>query len=130
MTREEAKDFLPIITAFAEGKTIEVMNTSGHWDEINIPNFDVDPKKYRIKPKPKYRPFRNVEECWQEMQKHQPFGWLKMKSTESVYCTLTRISNGMAAVGINKVSFYYTMLYDNYTFADGAPFGVKNIKEE
>ena len=37
MTREEAKDFLPIITAFAEGKTIEVMNTSGHWDEINIP---------------------------------------------------------------------------------------------
>ena len=51
-----------------------------------------------------------------------------MKSTESVYCTLTRISNGVAAVGINKVSFYYTMLYDNYTFADGTPFGIKKEK--
>lgn len=45
MTKEQAKELLPIITAFAEGKTIEVMNISGHWDEINIPNFDVDPKK-------------------------------------------------------------------------------------
>lgn len=115
MTREEAKDFLPIITAFAEGKTIEVMNTSGHWDEINIPNFDVDPKKYRIKQKPKYRPFKDAEECWNEMQKHQPFGWVKYKSERSKYSIYCNVDNNAD----------FEVDFDDYEFADGTPFGVK-----
>ena len=23
-----------------------------------------------------YRPFENIKECWEEMLKHQPFGWI------------------------------------------------------
>lgn len=26
---------------------------------------------------PSYRPFKNQEECWNEMLKHEPFGWVK-----------------------------------------------------
>ena len=130
MTREEAKKLLPIITAFAEGKTIEVMNTSGHWDEINIPNFDVDPKKYRIKPKPKYRPFKDAEECWNGMLKHQPFGWVKSKgdSTTDKFMLISGVSDKDATIG-DSFDFIYDDFLKYYVFADGTPFGVKTEEE-
>lgn len=79
MTREEAKELLPIIQAFADGKTIEIYD--GEWNTIPFedPHFDCKPSCYRIKPEPKYRPFKTKEECWNEMLKHQPVGWLKSK---------------------------------------------------
>ena len=53
-----------------------------------------DKKSYlHIKPKQGYRPFKNAEECWQEMMKHQPFGWVKMKGTESKYYMLKCIAS-------------------------------------
>lgn len=126
MTKEQAKLLLPIITAFAEGKTIEVMNTSGHWDEINIPNFDVDPKKYRIKPKPKYRPFKDAEECWAEMLKHQPFGWIKSKddSTTNIFIPIAGVENEDITVA-NGISFTYDDFLECYVFADDTPCGAK-----
>lgn len=127
MTREEAKDLLPIITAFAEGKTIEVNNISGHWEEINFPKFDVDSKKYRIKSKPKYRPFKDAEECWAEMLKHLPFGWVKdMDGSKFIIETVN--SDGSLYVSDDGTCYFSEML-KNYTFADGTPFGVK-IEEE
>ena len=78
MTREEIKELLPIMQAFAEGKKIQFRCKTGEW--LNILNkfdFTLSPDDYRIKPEPKYRPFKNQEECWNEMLKHQPFVWLK-----------------------------------------------------
>lgn len=79
MTREEAKELLPIIQAFAEGKTIQVKGPDNRWYDYEGKNcklkFDSRVQDYCIKPK--YRPFKNAEECWQEMLKHQPFGWVK-----------------------------------------------------
>lgn len=43
------------------------------WTEIKEIGY-CDNIEYRIKPEPKYRPFKDAKECWQEMQKHQPFG--------------------------------------------------------
>ena len=86
MTREEIKELLPIIQAFAEGKQIEVKRKNewfGIGDDIY---FSESPSDYRIKPEPKYRPFKNQEECWNEMLKHQPFGWLKsIRKQEKVH---------------------------------------------
>ncbi len=93
MNRNQAKEFYPILQAFAEGKIIETRRkptadnngvTKDGWFEFNDWTemkeleywADMD---YRIKPKPKCRPFKNAEECWAEMQKHQPFGWVKDK---------------------------------------------------
>ena len=81
MTREEAKKMLPILVAFAEGKTIQSRCIKGDkslWYDDEDPSFD-DDFEYRIKPEPKYRPFKDAEECWQEMLKHQPFGVVKDK---------------------------------------------------
>lgn len=133
MTREEAKAFYPILQAFAEGKVIEArtdpnvvgkgledmndwteMNEIEHWNNI----------QYRVKPEPTYRPFKDAKECWQEMLKHQPVGFMKFKDTESGYYMLTGIARGLG-VGINDSLFSYDRVFDDYTFADGLPFGVK-----
>ena len=121
MTREQAKRLLPIIQAFAEGKTIQ--QTDGYdWYDLDDPDFMANSISYRIKPEPKYRPFKNAEECWQEMQKHKPFGWVK---TDDWYCAIKEIRPTCAFChGCGDV-FYYTDMVKQINFADGTPFGVK-----
>lgn len=122
MTREQAKELLPIITAYVEGKTIEVKDRQNNWNKIKDPNFDEYPMLYRIKPEPKYHPFKNVEECWQEMQKHQPFGWVKstlFKDLDLVKRVTTLY------VEINRDIIDYKDALEKFTFADDTPFGVK-----
>lgn len=133
MTREEAKAFYPILQAFSEGKVIEIrtdpnvvskgLEDMNYWTEMNeIEHWNNI--QYRVKPEPTYRPFANAEECWNEMLKHQPFGFMKFKDTESGYYMLTGIARGVG-VGINDSLFSYDRVFDDYTFADGLPFGVK-----
>ena len=126
MTREEVKEMLPVLQAFADGKTIESRCIKGDkslWYDDEDPSFDND-FEYRLKPEPRYRPFRDAKECWAEMQKHKPVGFMKFKDTESGYYMLTGISRGVG-VGINDSLFSYDRVFDDYTFADGTPFGVK-----
>ena len=67
MTREEAKELLPIIQAWVEGKTLEYYNDDiGEWQVVTKTVF-INPNKYRIKPESRYRPFKSQEECWNEM---------------------------------------------------------------
>lgn len=142
MDRNQAKEFYPILQAFAEGKTIETRRKPttdnngvtkdgwyefNDWTEMKELEYWVN-VEYRIKPEPKYRPFANAEECWQEMKKHQPVGFMKFKDTESGYYMLTSIARGVG-VGINDSLFSYDRVFDDYTFANGTPFGVK-IEEE
>ena len=131
MNREQAKKLLPIIQAFAEGKTIEIRSNSkynpGEWIETATPTFDIKSHEYRIKPGPKYRPFNDAEECWQEMLKHQPFGWIKDKQDGS-YVLITNVNDDEDSGGMSINSnggWNFVGLMDNYTFADGTPFGIK-----
>ena len=131
MTREEAKELLPIKQAFAEGKTIEIYDrTDEEWNTMTFkdPDFDCGLSCYRIKPEPKYRPFKNQEECWNEMLKHQPFGWLKGKMSKNI----SRIGNIYINKEIwitwatNEKNIYSASdLFNNFTFIDDTPFGIK-----
>lgn len=128
MNREQAKKILPIIQAFVKGKTIEFRERGCTlWAESISPIFNFAIFEYRIKPEPKYRLFKDAEECWQEIQKHQPFGWVKDKEKEN-YAFITAIRNdskiGEISVGGNTY-MDLSELMDNYTFADGTPFGIK-----
>ena len=128
MNRNQAKELLPIIQAYAEGKAIESRCIKGDkslWYDDEDPSFDND-LEYRIKPEPKYRPFKNAEECWQEMLKHQPFGWIKPKSDDVIgkFMLIDSLMDKVVTVRTN-VRFKYHELLEHYTFADGTPFGVK-----
>ena len=102
MTREEAKRLLPIIKAFADGKTLQYRVSPSiprpynrdvsylkEWfdlDEDKCDGFCCDGTiNYRIKPETKYRPFKSQEECWNEMLKHHPLGYIKGKAIKNIF---------------------------------------------
>lgn len=123
MDREQLKELLPIIQAAVEGKAIEFRDSDHkYWQELTVPAFNLDVYKYRIKPEPKYRPFANAEECWQEMQKHQPFGWIKASHGKFL---IIGFKNNVIAFGRNDNWQDYNYIFKSYTFADGTPFGIK-----
>ena len=122
MTREEAKHFWPIIKAYSEGKTIEYLLSEGKWAAINEDFlFDNSHERYRVKQETKYRPFTSKEECWEEMQKHQPVGWLIGKvSGLPIYIPFVLYNS----LFIHDTKLTYEEAMGQYTFADGTPFGV------
>lgn len=122
MTRKEAKELLPIVQAFADGKTVQVFNIDKMWEDLDSPIFGGDPKHYRIKPEPKYRPFKSQEECWQEMHKHPDFGWVKYKDSKSMYHI--RVV-GRGYILIDGADLLFFEAFDKCEFFDGTPFGIK-----
>ena len=126
MNRNQAKEILPIIQAFIDGKQIQHLYNK--WEDIENLTSDliINPELYRIKPEPKYRPFQNAEECWEEMQKHEPFGWIKSKddSTINKFMFIDSLQNNAANI-CTSCDFSYNKLTECYIFADGTPFGIK-----
>ena len=125
MTREEIKKMLPILQAFADGKTIESRCIKGDkslWYDDEDPSFDND-LEYRIKPEPKYRPFKDAKECWSEMQKHQPFGWV----TYNGYSANIVAVMGSAITFVNNKGYtlFFQQAFEGCTFIDKQPFGIK-----
>ena len=128
----EIQRLFPILEAINEGKTIQ-WNDMGVWCDIDGDDegFVLDtligiPDGYRIKPEPTYRHFKNAEECWAEMLKHQPFGVVKNKyfanyQTHRAFTCL--ITNGCDFGGYEDETF--ESCFKNLLFADGTPFGVK-----
>lgn len=122
MTREEIKELLPIIQAFAEGKQIEVKRKNewfGIGDDIY---FSESPSDYRIKPEPKYRPFKTQEECWNEMHKHSDFGWVIAKDSKIMHLIYVV---GIGCVLMDDMSISFLETFAEYEFTDGTPFGIK-----
>ena len=78
---------------------------------------------------PAYRPFKNKEECWQEMMKHKPFGWVFSKNKEArtfvYYISINYMNVHDVYNTLNGWTFDYEEMFDKYTFADGTPFGIK-----
>ena len=122
MTREEAKELLPIIQAYAEGKNIQFLS-DGEWHDINQTDFTCYPDKYRIKPEPKYRPFKTQEECWSEMHKHPDFGWIIYNKKYYSICDVT--SNEITILyECDPCCLDFESCMEEVTFTDGTPFGV------
>ena len=124
MTREEAKRRAELYSALAAGKTIQVQNPkNGIWTDMGIDSVECFPEglNYRIKSDPKYRPFKSQEECWNEMLKHQPFGWIKSKITKQIYCIGVVAEEEMYCFN----DFWnYQDAFEQFTFIDGTPFGI------
>lgn len=135
MNRKEAAKLLPIIKAFAEGKDIEyrakldrlkgVVDIPNKWTETKE-IWCINSLEYRIKPESesKYRPFKDTEECWQEIRKHEPFIKYKViESSKDVYLIIQRIKTDGIETDVERLDF--ETAFEWFTFADGTPFGMK-----
>lgn len=130
MNRNKAKEFYPILQAYAEGRVIECRTKPSFIEGSDVPNDWTEMKEiefwnnieYRVKPEQKYRPFRDAKECWEEMQKHQPFGWVKSTLFKDL-ALVKRVTT--LYVEINRDIIDYKDALDKFTFADGTNFGVK-----
>lgn len=113
MNRDEARQLLPIIQAFAEGKTVQCrLGISYAWEDIisNV-NFLLHAHNYRIKPEPVWRAWKTDEgpsffiartkytEC-------QPFPWFACR----------KVANGSYRVGADPVNQFLTneQLFNHY----------------
>ena len=132
MKREEAKQLLPVIQAYAEGKEIQLKN-DGVWidTKYQIPFDNITSEEMRIKPEPIYRPFKDTDELWAEMQKHQPFGWViahphSDTPTKENVTLIGKTVIHIPSSGTWDISNAFHLL----NFADGTPFGIIDNKEE
>lgn len=134
MEKEKTENLIKIMQAFLKG---EVVEQRALFSEIHSPSWfkhvgndwNTIEYEYRIKPKPQYRPFKDADECWKEMQKHQPFGYIYF-ADENLYhniimlapekgCNEAYIRIGNSTVrGLEEA-------FRTSTFADGTPFGIK-----
>ena len=135
MDRNQAKQFYPILQAYAEGKVIECRTKSSfiegtdvpnEWAEIKVIEFN-DNKEYRIKPnlepESEYRPFKDAIECWTEMLKHQPIGWVHYNG---YYTNIAAVMRTAVVLANNKGrNFTFEQAFEECTLIDGHPFGVK-----
>lgn len=115
MTREEAKQLLPIIQAFSEGKKIETKDINGdRWIELSDPKFLGNVESYRIKPEAKCIPFtyKDSHDFLGKCVKNSNFSFIVIASNMGgVFCS---ISN----------NFYtYLEAFNLITFLDGSKFG-------
>ena len=125
ITREVAKELLPIVKALAEGKMIQdkIEGLTG-WcdtDEINL-EFEGQKILHRIKPDPKCRPFKNQKECLDEMHKHPDFGWLVNINTKNQHHVSAICHDGLRLDDNTSLSF--TAAFSYYEFPDGSTFGM------
>ena len=129
MTREETKNPLPIIQAFADGKTIRDW-TNDTWKDKEYTSFG-ELSQSPIKPQPKYRPFKNQEECWGEILKHECYGWVKSKDNNDRrhISSIQKDDEDNAwfiIVSFGGIEgFSSEQMFENFEFLDGTPFGIK-----
>ena len=132
MNRKEAAELSPFIKAFGEGRIIEfssITDVSKAWREVtDFPIGMIKNFKFRIKPESKFRPFKNVDECWLEMLKHQPFGWVIKRTNKRLY-NIQSVHMDGNVLYIRSSYVEFGKAFDDYVFADGTPFGV-TIDEE
>ena len=125
--KEEVKSVMNIIQAFANGKTIQAIDPyEDEWvDQAGLNFKALFEGQYRIKPEHTYRQFKDAEECWKEMLKHHPFGWLKGDKCFYNIVSVSNIDVSMANVSGDIVTLDFSEVMEDNTFADGVPFGVK-----
>lgn len=74
MNKDNAKDYLPLVQALADGKEVQILH-SGEWHDIDDPSFTAPAVCHRIKPEPR--------EVW--VNEWKPAGKVVFDSPEEAY---------------------------------------------
>lgn len=124
MAIEEIREAAKVMEAYASGKKIQYLDGYNKWVDATNPSFNWSDYIFRIKPEPKYRPFRSQEECWEEMHKHPDFGWIVYDKIRHSICDVTPDEITILYEGDSLGIDFKTGL-ERVTFTDGTQFGIK-----
>lgn len=138
MTREEAKENLELIKAYAEGGIIQIQRTDGGWVDLECPDFTCSSESYRIKPEETYRPYKDCDEMIADFKTRfnipvppdaRPLIWVKNKGNKNVLLvTGFDYDNGTCKkLGVYANSSWYDFeeLFNYFTYLDDTICGVK-----
>ena len=127
--KNDIKRILPLLQEMEEGNTLQIKTRNG-WIDVDVDKYGInidyllnDRITVRIKQEPKYRPFKDAEECFEEMQKHKPYGWVKDIS-KMYNITIIRDDGIIVNTSIDD-GFYNFKSSLNLKFVDGTQFGIK-----
>lgn len=70
---------------------------------------------------PVYRPFKNIEEFWNEALKHEPFGWIMGSVKYHLIISFDDIHISLDG----RIYYTFEEAFTTYKFVDGTPFGIK-----
>lgn len=122
MTREEAKVAAQIMMDYANGAEIQSLNKDGVYENVKYATFNWENNNdtYRIKPPIEYRPFKDYEECLEEMLKHMPFG--KLHSANGYPYEFVCVTQD-GIISNKGVRYNFNVAYRDFYFDDDTPFG-------
>lgn len=129
MSKEEIKKAGEVMIAYASGKKVEYTCRSdeGAWRDATCPTFNWSLYNFRIKQETKHRPFKDGEECWDEMKKHEPFGWICEHNNPNFKLYVLSVdNNGIMVSDYDDGAIYqnFETLFNLTSFVDGSPFGI------
>ena len=111
MNKEKAKEFLPLITALAEGRTVQVADLMSRWfDEVD-PMFNSCPEFYRIKPE-------TIEEWLGTLP--EPYRALALQRREEKPYLTEEVASLMLAL---HKAFIWRETQEDYDFWSSVSFG-------
>lgn len=128
MTKEQKKKLIELLQASIDDKEIECKKIGGN-NEFGLVDIDTiycdfqfDVYKYRVKSEPKYRQFYNIG----EFKPHRN-NWVKCNSG-SLYPIIGIYDGGvLIPANYSNVFVDWKTLFEQFTFEDGTPCGIKDI---
>lgn len=109
MNKDMVKKLAEILQAYLAGKEIEFYSSIlNEWKPAfitDVSNLIKNIDNYRIKQEVKYRPFKNLKECLEEMQCHNPYGWIKTDT--NVHRLITLLDEDRILIGYQETSWTY-----------------------
>lgn len=119
---------IEVMQAYERGERIECrdLGTESWYPVSNDPDWSNDHDwnmsdfEYRIKPKPTYRPYKNIQEFLQAQKEHGIY--LQEKETR---CMIMPLGVNYYRVTIPSRSYRYKQLLNTFVWQDGTPCGVK-----
>ena len=120
------KEIIEVVKAHSQGKIIQFRdkNVNTVWTTCanNDPSWDFSRTDFRAKPEKCIRAYKDRDECWNDMLKHEPFGWVKRN--DEIFCVLS-VNEGCIEgsgffIGFDRAINKEDMVY----YIDGSPFGI------
>lgn len=132
------KEKIEVMQAYADGKKIQYRRKFCKdwldWGGEVEPAWNWSDSQYRVKPEEKYRPYNDTEEMIEDFRKKVGMGypklflpsvWVKRKDGSDFAKLITEFGYSCVWLSINLAGITMSKLFQDYTYLDGSPCGMK-----